>query len=163
MKSKNQATHSALDRAEIHQESLRGPDGDFPLLGNPATTVLRVLVVEDEEALGTALQERLVTSGLDVAWARDGQEAIETLRSRDFVAVLLDLNVPRLHGLKLLHAMRVLPDVARPPVVVLTGGDETVIERAERQGVFAVLRKPADVASITAVIREAVAFTRIHA
>jgi DNA-binding response OmpR family regulator len=82
---------------------------------------MRILVVEDDPLLGDALQAGLGQRGFDADWVRDGIAAELALRGESFVAVVLDLGLPRLDGLELLRRERAKGE--RTPVLVLTARD----------------------------------------
>jgi len=81
----------------------------------------RVLVVEDDAALGAQIVESLRGAGLDPTWIRDGDEAKRVDLGR-FRLVVLDLMLPGTYGLDLLKRWRQDHDV---PVLVLTARNET--------------------------------------
>ena len=90
----------------------------------PAPSVpgrLRVLVVDDEEPLRTALELWLRRSGHEVATTGSGVEALALAMRDPFDAVLLDIRMPDLSG-EQIHARlsREAPDVARR-IIFLTG------------------------------------------
>jgi CheY-like chemotaxis protein len=60
--------------------------------------VSRILVVEDEAALGAAVAEALADAGFIVDRAGDGVEALERVRSRSYDLIVCDLKMPRLDG-----------------------------------------------------------------
>lgn len=79
---------------------------------------MRVLVVEDEEALAARLRSALGAAGFAVDVAHDGEQADFMGRSEPYDAVVLDLGLPRLDGLSVLRGWRASGvDV---PVLVLT-------------------------------------------
>jgi two-component system OmpR family response regulator/two-component system response regulator QseB len=67
---------------------------------------VHVLVIEDDELLGDALQTGLRERGFAVDWVRDGISADTALRTAEFAAVVLDLGLPRRGGLEVLKAAR---------------------------------------------------------
>jgi two-component system response regulator FlrC len=81
--------------------------------------VKRLLVVEDDPDQSRAIRDRLELYGYAVCCARDGQIAMEMLQAESaFDGVLLDLNLPRVHGLQLLGTTRqALPHL---PVLVMS-------------------------------------------
>lgn len=125
-------------------------------LHNPLVTKEKVLVVEDDSSLRTALSEHLEARGFEVTAVSDGISAIEILRMMDHDAVLLDLGIPRMSGTKFLHELRREPEISDIPIVLLTGSDEQDIDRAARHGVFAVHRKPTKAKHIARSLRSAV-------
>jgi DNA-binding response OmpR family regulator len=82
---------------------------------------MRILVVEDDQLLGDALQSGLKQRGFDVDWVKDGIAAELALSAEAFAAVVLDLGLPRLDGLKLLGKERAKG--SKVPVLVLTARD----------------------------------------
>lgn len=82
---------------------------------------MRILVVEDDQLLGDALQTGLRQRGFDVDWVRDGVAADLALSTHAFAVVVLDLGLPRLDGLKVLSKERARG--SKVPVLVLTARD----------------------------------------
>ena len=82
---------------------------------------MRILLVEDDELLGDALQAGLRDASFAVDWVRDGAAADAALAAEQFGAVVLDLGLPKLSGLALLRRLRDRDDAT--PVVVLTARD----------------------------------------
>ena len=79
-----------------------------------------VLLVEDEPALADTVAYSLRREGMDVAVARDGDQAMERFRSDRPALVLLDLMLPRLSGLDVCRLIRAESTV---PIVMLTAKD----------------------------------------
>jgi DNA-binding response OmpR family regulator len=82
---------------------------------------MRILVVEDDQLLGDALQTGLRQRGFDIDWVSDGVAADLALSTHAFAAVVLDLGLPRLDGLKVLSKERARG--SKVPVLVLTARD----------------------------------------
>ena len=82
---------------------------------------MRILVVEDDTLLGDALQAGLRQRAFDVDWVTDGIAAELALRTVSFAAVVLDLGLPRLDGIALLHKERAKG--SKIPVLILTARD----------------------------------------
>ena len=82
---------------------------------------VRVLVVEDEADLRTALVELLTIWGYRVFAARDGREALERLRAgQEPVLMLLDLQMPVMDGDALLDEVSRHPPERRLRIIVLS-------------------------------------------
>ena len=60
---------------------------------------IRILIVDDESAIRRALRPPLMELGFQVMEASRGEEALQTLRSSVFDAVLLDVNMPGIGGI----------------------------------------------------------------
>ena len=82
---------------------------------------MRLLLIEDDECLGDAVQTGLTQFGYVVDWLKDGQSAKLAIRSELFEAIILDLGLPRLSGLGFLQAIRKEGNVT--PVIILTARD----------------------------------------
>ncbi len=81
---------------------------------------IKILVVEDEEILLTALSEELKQEGFEVVGAKDGVEGVEKAASEKPDLVLLDLVMPRLDGIGALKQMKEQDTTKDIPVVILT-------------------------------------------
>lgn len=86
---------------------------------------MRILVVEDDALLGDAIQAGLRQSGYAVDWMKDGISAEQALTNEPYAAVVLDLGLPRLSGLEVLHRLRSrnIQTNAQIPVLILTAMD----------------------------------------
>ena len=85
-----------------------------------ADTPATVLVVDDEPQIRRALRTNLTVRGYRVVEAGDGQTALTAVVDHRPDIVLLDLGLPGLDGIEVLHGMRGWTDV---PVIVLTVRD----------------------------------------
>jgi two-component system, OmpR family, response regulator MprA len=82
---------------------------------------VRVLLVEDDEALRGAVGRALRLEGYEVDEASDGAEALERLVSHRAGVVVLDVLMPEIDGLTVCQRLRELGD--RTPVLLLTARD----------------------------------------
>ncbi|MDP2698439.1 response regulator transcription factor [Thalassospira sp.] len=67
---------------------------------------MRVLVVEDHEALADGIARSLQHAGYAVDVIADGEEADDILRTQEYGLVVLDLNLPGMDGLEILKRLR---------------------------------------------------------
>jgi two-component system response regulator MprA len=81
----------------------------------------RVLVVDDEPSLRTAVGRVLRADGYQVELAEDGVAALETLAAAGFDAILLDVSMPYVDGLEVTRRLRRRRD--RTPILMLTARD----------------------------------------
>jgi two-component system response regulator MprA len=88
----------------------------------------RVLVVDDEDAVRTAVARALRLDRYDVNEAIDGEEALAFLSGIAVDAIVLDVAMPRVDGLELTRRLRDAGD--RTPVLMLTAR-EMVEDRVE--------------------------------
>jgi two-component system response regulator MprA len=89
---------------------------------------MRILVVDDEPAVRTALARALALERYDVELAEDGGQALERLSASPPDAVVLDVAMPVLDGLEVSRRLRAAGD--RTPVLMLTARD-AVDDRVE--------------------------------
>lgn len=78
----------------------------------------RVLVIEDELAMRTALVDTLLAHGHQVSAAADGAEGLRIARGQPHDLILLDVMMPQLDGLSVCAALR--RDGCQTPVLMLT-------------------------------------------
>lgn len=119
---------------------------------------MRVLLVEDDELLGSALQAGLKQSGYTVDWLTNGRAASAALQADHPDLLVLDLGLPGKDGLTLLGELRQRD--AGFPVLILTARD-TVEDRilGLNMGADDYLVKPFDLGELIARLR---AISRRH-
>jgi len=135
----------------------------------PSSSRPRILAADDQSDVLEALKLLLKGSpadsdGYDVDTVRSPNEVLLAVQSRDYDAVLIDLNYARdttsgLEGLDLLHRIPSLD--ATLPIVVMTAwaSVDSVVE-AMRRGAYDYVEKPWDNARLLATLRNAVALGR---
>lgn len=110
---------------------------------------MRILLAEDEHALGEWLAKALEQSGFRVDWVVDGRVAELSLAREDYDALVLDLGLPGKSGHALLQSLR--EKDMRLPVLVLTARD-SLSERVSTlmEGADDFLAKPFQLAELEA-------------
>ncbi|MDO9624346.1 MAG: response regulator transcription factor [Pseudomonas sp.] len=113
---------------------------------------MRILLVEDDTALGEGIRTALKPEGYTVDWVQDGSSALHALTHESFELAILDLGLPRMDGLQVLKHLRA---AANPvPVLVLTARDSTSDRIAGLDaGADDYLIKPFDVDELKARLR----------
>ena len=115
---------------------------------------MRVLLVEDDPPLGSAVREHLRREGHAVDWVTRLDEADAALRSVEFEMVLLDLYLPDGRGLDLLLELR--KRRVAVPVIILTALDRITDRiRGLDAGADDYLVKPFDLRELSARLRAA--------
>jgi CheY-like chemotaxis protein len=107
----------------------------------------RVLCVEDSEPnfrlLENVLRDR---PGTDLVWADTGEKGLEMARAHTPQLVLLDLDLPDIHGSKVLAGLQAQPETAHTPVIVISAdATPSQIERMLSAGARNYLTKPFDI------------------
>jgi CheY-like chemotaxis protein len=105
---------------------------------------VKVLVVEDDEAVSEALVELLRDAGHEALGVPDGRRALDVLRTDgDTCLILLDLAMPGMDGFRFREEQLKNAALARVPVIVCTA-DPLAEQRAGALGAAGWLRKPLD-------------------
>ena len=82
---------------------------------------MRVLLIEDDRMIGTAMQQALKDAAYAVDWVTDGETAIHAADSEAYELALLDLGLPKADGLDVLRRLRGLG--RKLPVIIVTARD----------------------------------------
>lgn len=113
---------------------------------------MRLLLVEDDPLLGQGINTLLTNNGYVVDWVKDGSLADQALKNESFDVVVLDLGLPKLPGINVLHKMRQRGD--KTPVLILTAKDTTEDEvKGFETGADDYLTKPFDLDILSARLR----------
>ncbi|MEQ8235070.1 MAG: response regulator transcription factor [Gammaproteobacteria bacterium] len=125
---------------------------DEAVHGSRCKVTMNVLVVEDDELLGTGLLRVLEQSGYVASLANDGNGAKAALDGGDFDLLLLDLGLPDIDGLDILRSLRRQRRIV--PVLVLTARDGVEQRVAALDaGADDYLEKPFDLRELEARVR----------
>ena len=118
--------------------------------GYPPVRPATALVVEDEPTVAATEALILEDAGLAVTVAPDGGAALAALAGARPDLVVLDLELPRVSGFRLLEVLKGDPATAAVPVLVVTALDFAEARAAVRAGADALLPKPFDAAALAA-------------
>lgn len=96
----------------------------------------KVLIVEDDEFLGSTLQARLEKAEYNAKFILDGTDIISTVRSYNPDLILLDLLMPIKDGFTLLEEIKKDADLKSVPVIIISNlSEQKDIDRAKKFGV----------------------------
>jgi two-component system OmpR family response regulator len=112
---------------------------------------MRILLIEDDMALGAAVRDQISADGHSVDWIQRLDAAADAMAGTSFDLVLLDLMLPDGRGIPFLRRLRARGDVT--PVIILTALDQ-ISDRIEglNAGADDYLVKPFDLAELSARI-----------
>lgn len=122
-------------------------------MGRPATlTAMRVLVIEDDEAIRSVLDRGLQAEGFDVDVRSDGASGLSQAIDGGYAAIVLDLLLPAMSGYTVCEQLRAAGIAT--PILVLTAksGDFDQVDLLDL-GADDFLTKPASIAVIAAHLR----------
>ncbi|MBW2345112.1 MAG: response regulator [Deltaproteobacteria bacterium] len=115
---------------------------------------MKVLLVDDEIEFVNSLANRLGMRGISTDVVYDGQQALDYVAKQAPDVIVLDLEMPKVHGLEVLRQLsKTHPDIQ---VVILTAfGTKAREEEAESLHAFDFLNKPVDIENLVERIRGA--------
>jgi CheY-like chemotaxis protein len=143
----------------INQELGEGPattDRPEAIVAAPTCDVLYI----EDDPVNFTLVERILEfrPALKLMHARSGEDGVEMAQTLQPKLVLLDLNLPDMHGSEVLRQLQRQPGTAKVPVVVLSAdATPSQIERLLTAGARNYLTKPFDIDPFLAVVDEMVA------
>jgi DNA-binding NtrC family response regulator len=116
----------------------------------------RILIVDDDDRVLFVFHRTLVRLGseYEVVTARNGREALDSIREKAFDLVITDLRMPDMDGLELTEAISALDSDTIVIWMTAYGYHRSRLDAA-RLGVYRCLDKPLEIAEIRQVVREA--------
>jgi len=113
----------------------------------------RILVVEDNEATQSLIQEHLHNLGIFTETAQNGLEALKILEQHDFDLVLMDIHMPIMDGIVATRRIREQAKFEKLPIIAISAG----VTESERNnciscGMGGFISKPIDIEKLYAVL-----------
>ena len=114
----------------------------------------KILVVDDEEDIVTALSIRLKAMGYDVIVAYDGMSALTKAREENPGLILLDIMLPKLDGYKVCRILKFDEKYRHIPIIMITAKvSESDIKMGSEVGANAYINKPFNPAELIGKIK----------
>jgi DNA-binding response OmpR family regulator len=102
-----------------------------------------ILIADDDAMVREVAERTLSNQGHVVAMVNNGAEAVRAAASKGYDLIILDCAMPEMGGIEALRQIRLLPDSARTPILMLTARTGSMDEEiALRAGANDYLRKP---------------------
>lgn len=102
----------------------------------------KILIIEDDDVLQTALQEFLAGKGFEIISALDGEEGVKMAKMKNPDLILLDIILPKKDGYEVLKEIKSDQATQKIPVILLTNlGSLSDVEKALELGATTYLIK----------------------
>lgn len=102
----------------------------------PTDKKQKILLVEDDNALASVYEMRLLAEGFDVRRADNGEDALAAVRDYRPDLMVLDVMMPHVSGFDVLDIVRNTPDTVNLKIIMLTAlSQDSDKQRAEQLGV----------------------------
>jgi CheY-like chemotaxis protein len=121
---------------------------------------MKILLVEDDDEVRCISVEYLQELGHEVFEVADAEKALASLMASRFDAVMTDVSLPGISGIKLAHT--IFEDYPGVPVIICSGNSALQIQSSMSGGMdtVLVLSKPYNLSDLKRTLSEAAALTR---
>ncbi len=116
--------------------------------------MVRVLIVDDEDAIRRTLKDILTFEKFSVDEAKDGLDGLAKIKKNEYDVVLMDIKMPNMDGMDALERLQdIQPDL---PVIMISGhaNIDNAVE-AVKKGAFDFISKPPDLNRLLITVRNA--------
>jgi CheY-like chemotaxis protein len=114
---------------------------------------MRVLVVDDDEAIVAMLSRYLKKQGFEVETAGDALKALEQVEKTPFDLIITDLMMPHMDGRELVRRLRIEPKTRELPIIMMTAyPSDHSADASLREGASFFLPKPLDLDALATLI-----------
>jgi CheY-like chemotaxis protein len=128
----------------------------------PMERPFRILVVDDDKDVATAIVRAIETLGHTVASCSHAQEAFEAIAAQNFDLLLVDYRMPDMTGLDLITLLR--EEGRKIPAIMMTGHFATEDRvRVEQLGISTILHKPITLPILSRALEESLLAARATA
>lgn len=113
-----------------------------------------VLIVDDNISLCKTMSFILGRKGCHVNTAKNGPEAIEKVKQKNFDLIFMDIKMPLMDGVETFRSIKKI----RPEAVVMlmTGYSvENLVQQALQEGAYGIIYKPVDIEKVVLIIKDA--------
>jgi two-component system chemotaxis response regulator CheY len=116
-----------------------------------------ILAVDDSASIRQMVAFTLKSAGYDVIEAVDGEDGLAKAKFKPVDLVLTDQNMPRMDGLSMVRALRLLPNYRTAPILILTteSGD-AMKSQGKAAGATGWLVKPFDPKRLLEVVKKVI-------
>ena len=102
----------------------------------------KILLVEDDQFLGSLMKNRFIKEGFDINWVTNGDKAIAKLKEGPHDLILMDIILPGASGFEVMEKIVAEPQVGSTPIIIISNlGQQSDIARGKELGATAYLVK----------------------
>jgi DNA-binding response OmpR family regulator len=114
----------------------------------------KILIVDDDKLIVSALSIRLRAEGHDIVAAYDGMTAVQQAKGTNPDLIIMDINLPFSNGLRSVRQIREATGTSETPVIFLTASKVSALrQQAESLGAAGFLEKPYDATELLALVK----------
>ena len=113
---------------------------------------MRILIADDERAIRRALREIFEFEGYSVDEVENGEEALVTLRKKEYDAIFCDIKMPHVDGMEVQAQMK-LEGINVPMIMISGHGTVETAVQAIKNGAFDFIEKPLDLNRLLITLR----------
>lgn len=119
----------------------------------PTSSKKKILWIEDDKLIGNILEKKLISTGFDLTHVRDGEGALEAVKTLVPDIIIIDLILPGMNGFDILEALNKFDSIKGVPRMVLSNLSKVAdIDKAKSLGAIKYLVKAST--SLDQVIKE---------
>ncbi len=112
----------------------------------------RILVIDDEATIRSAIHKTLQMAGYEVDEASDGEAGVEHYRNKPADLVITDIRMPKKDGLEVIEEL--LSDYPDTKIIAITAYAEESIRKAEELGAARTFLKPISMKGMLETVKE---------
>lgn len=105
----------------------------------------KVLIAEDSSVIQSLTKRILSTQNFSIESAKNGEQVLELLETKNYDAILMDINMPGMDGMECTKRIRALGDENKKniPIIAITGNAKNYSEDDfEKAGITEYMQKP---------------------
>lgn len=103
----------------------------------------QILIVDDSITILRMVEAALAKTGFQVLIARNGEEALEILKSNQPDIIISDLDMPKMNGMELCKRLRKDPELSKIPILIMSANSERSVMRSViEEGASSYIVKP---------------------
>ncbi len=117
----------------------------------------KILLVEDDTFIGQMLARRMIVTGADLDWAKNGLEGLDMVNKKDYDIIVSDLMMSQMDGYEMLSKIQSEEKTKDIPVVILTNKtseNESTLKIDELKIKAKLIKSNTDLSQIIKVIED---------